>query len=104
MRNVHTHQICAPCFVEAVDPAAQRFRKEGADAVLFTSSSTVKSFVDQQDALALEDGATPPAFGSIGPLTSKTLTQLNMDIAFESPQSSLDHFVVETISYLQVVN
>ncbi|MGB0413256.1 MAG: uroporphyrinogen-III C-methyltransferase [Coraliomargarita sp.] len=85
------------------EPAAERFRKEGADAVLFTSSSTVKSFVHQQDALAIENEATQPAYGSIGPLTSKTLKELEMDIAFESPQSSLDHFVVETISYLQVV-
>lgn len=80
---------------------ADRYRKEGADAVLFTSSSTVKSFAAQQDILKLEDGAKQPVFGSIGPLTSKTLNELNMDIAFESPQSSLDHFVVETISHLQ---
>ena len=32
----------------SADPVAERFRAEGADAVLFTSSSTVKSFVDQQ--------------------------------------------------------
>ena len=42
------------------DPVAARFRKEGADAVLFTSSSTVKSFIDQQSALALEAGALDP--------------------------------------------
>jgi len=83
------------------DPAAARFRKEGADAVLFTSSSTVKSFVDQADALRLESGARKPAFGSIGPTTSKTLKELNLPLGFEAPQSSLEHFVVETISYLK---
>jgi len=81
------------------DPSAERYRKEGADAILFTSASTVKSFVDQQEALTLEDGATQPVFGSIGPLTSKTLNELDLPIAFEAAQSSLDHFVVETISY-----
>jgi len=82
------------------DPAAARYRNEGADAVLFTSSSTVKSFVDQQAALTLEEGARQPAFGSIGPMTTKTLQELNLPLGFEAPQSSLDHFVVETISYL----
>ncbi|WP_217175613.1 uroporphyrinogen-III C-methyltransferase [Coraliomargarita akajimensis] len=80
-------------------PAAERYRKEGADAVLFTSSSTVKSFMDQQSVLELEDGAREPVFGSIGPLTSKTLSELDLPIAFEAAQSSLDHFVVETISH-----
>ena len=82
------------------DPAAERYRKDGADAVLFTSSSTVKSFVDQHAALALETDARQPAFGSIGPMTSKTLQALNLPLGFEAPQSSLDHFVVEAISHL----
>ncbi|MGB1127538.1 MAG: uroporphyrinogen-III C-methyltransferase [Opitutales bacterium] len=82
------------------DPAAARYRKVGADAVLFTSSSTVKSFVDQQAALTLESGARQPAYGSIGPMTTKTLQEHDLPLGFEAPQSSLDHFVVETISYL----
>jgi uroporphyrinogen III methyltransferase/synthase len=80
-------------------PVAERYRKEGADAVLFTSSSTVQSFVDQQDALKLDDDAKQPALGSIGPITSKALQSLHLPVAFEAPHSSLDHFVVETISH-----
>lgn len=83
------------------NPAAERFRQEGADAVLFTSSSTVKSFVDQHAALKLEDGARKPAFGSIGPLTTKTLKELKLPVAFEATQASLEHFVVETMSFLR---
>ncbi|MEO0509613.1 MAG: uroporphyrinogen-III C-methyltransferase [Verrucomicrobiota bacterium] len=83
------------------DPAAARYRKVGADAVLFTSSSTVRSFVDQQAALQLEDGARQPAFGSIGPMTTKTLQESDLPLGFEAAQSSLDHFVVEAISYLK---
>lgn len=83
----------------STEPSAERFREDGADAILFTSASTVKSFVDQQDALKLEDGATAPVYGSIGPLTSKALKDFDLPIAFEAAQSSLDHFVVETISY-----
>jgi uroporphyrinogen III methyltransferase/synthase len=82
------------------DPAAERFRQEGADAVLFTSSSTVKSFVEQHAALTLEEGARRPAFGSIGPLTTKALQELKLPVAFEATQASLEHFVVETISSL----
>ncbi len=83
------------------DPAAARYRREGADAVLFTSSSTVKSFVEQQTAaLQLEAGARQPAYGSIGPMTTKTLQQFNLPLGFQAPQSSIAHFVVETISFL----
>ena len=80
--------------------AAERFRTEGADAVLFTSSSTVKSFVDQAAALTLEPDATTLAFGSIGPLTTKTLKELGLPVGFESKHASLDHFVNATIEHL----
>jgi uroporphyrinogen III methyltransferase/synthase len=83
------------------DPVAERFRGEGADAVLFTSASTVKSFVEQHASLKLADDARRPVFGSIGPLTSKTLKDLKLPVAFESPEASLEHFVVETISHLR---
>jgi uroporphyrinogen III methyltransferase/synthase len=82
-------------------PAAERLRTEGADAVLFTSSSTVKSFIDQAEALELEPDAIKPAFGSIGPLTTKTLKELNLPVGFESTHASLDHFVDATIEYLK---
>jgi uroporphyrinogen III methyltransferase/synthase len=82
-------------------PAAARFREEGADAVLFTSSSTVKSFVDQAEALTLQPDAVKPAFGSIGPLTTKTLQELNLPVGFESKHASLDHFVTAATAHLK---
>jgi uroporphyrinogen III methyltransferase/synthase len=81
-------------------PAAERFREEGADAVLFTSSSTVKSFVEQAAAFKLEPNATLPAFGSIGPLTTQTLKEFKLPVGFESPHASLDHFIAEATKYL----
>ena len=63
-------------------PSAVRFRQKGADAVLFTSSSTVKSFVDQSAALKLEPGATQPLFGSIGPFTTSTLEECKLPVGF----------------------
>jgi uroporphyrinogen III methyltransferase/synthase len=83
------------------EPSAARYRKEGADAVLFTSSSTVKSFIEQKSALELDADARIPIYGSIGPMTSKTLKELDLALGFESPQANLEHFVVETISTLK---
>jgi hypothetical protein len=82
-------------------PNAARFRQEGADAVLFTSASTVKSYCDQKQALTLSDGAKQPAYGSIGPLTTQTLEELGLTLGFEAAQPSLNHFLVETISHLK---
>jgi uroporphyrinogen-III synthase len=83
-------------------PAAADFREKGADAVLFTSSSTVKSFVEQAEALKLEPNATKPVFGSIGPLTTKTLKEFELPVDFESVQASLPHFVQATIESLKL--
>ena len=80
--------------------AATNYRKNGADAVLFTSTSTVKSFVQQQLALELETGARQPIYGSIGPLTSQSLREHNLPIAFESKEANLEDFVVSTIASL----
>ena len=82
-------------------PAAVRFREEGADAVLFTSSSTVKSFVNQSKVLELEAAVTKPVFGSIGPQTTIALKEFGLPVGFESKQSNLLHFVQATIKFLK---
>jgi uroporphyrinogen III methyltransferase/synthase len=79
--------------------SAARFRQEGADAILFTSSSTVNSFIDQSAAFELEDGARRPVLGSIGPMTSKTLNEKGLPIAFEASVSSLEHFVDAAVKH-----
>ena len=83
-------------------PSAVCFRERGADAVLFTSSSTVKSFVRQSEALKLKSDAIKPMFGSIGPLTTKTLKDLDQPVDFESKQANLLHFVQATIESLKL--
>ena len=85
-------------------PKATKFRKEGADAVLFTSSSTVQSFIQQKAALSLEDSAKKPVYGSIGPITSKTMKDFQLPIAFEATSPNLEHFVVETITHFHQGN
>ena len=60
---------------------------------------TVHSYAEQPEALKLKR-VRPLRFRSIGPMTSAALKKHNMSIDYESPESNLEHFVVETISYL----
>jgi len=69
------------------------FRARGADCVLFASSSAVTSYADQAAALKLADGAKLPLFGSIGELTTQTLLQRGLPLAFEAREPSLDSLV-----------
>lgn len=78
----------------------KRFKEEGADCVLFTSSSTVNNYVAATQSLEFGNGLQPK-FGSIGIKTSETLKKHNLPIAFESPKANLDNFVVETLSYFR---
>ncbi len=80
-------------------PSTERFRKEGADAILFTSSSTVNSFIEQAEAFKLEAGANHPALGSIGPMTSKTLKNKGLPLNFEAKASSLDKLLQASIQF-----
>jgi len=82
------------------DPAAADFRKHGADAVLFASSSAVDSFVAQAKALKLAKGAKPPLAGSIGPLTSETMKAKGVPIAFEAKMPNLDSLVEALVKKL----
>ena len=80
--------------------SAKYYCQYGADAILFTSSSTVYAFTDQISNLRLEPTARIPKYGSIGPITTKTLKSLKLPVAFESPKTNIEDFVVETITNL----
>jgi uroporphyrinogen-III synthase len=82
------------------DPVAADFRKRGADAVLFASSSSVDSYVGQGKALALEPGARKPLLGSIGPQTSAMLKQHKLKVDFEAENPGLDTLVVALVRRL----
>jgi uroporphyrinogen-III synthase len=90
---------------EAVDlsasPAAAEFRRLGADAVLFASSSSAQSFIDQGDALRLEKGARKPIHGSIGPQTSDTLRKLGLSVDFEAATPGIDELVGALLASLR---
>ena len=81
-------------------PHFESFKTYGADAILFTSSSTVQNFMDSIKDLSI-DPSILPVYGSIGVKTSETLKQMGATIDFESPKANLENFVVETISYFK---
>ena len=66
---------------EDVCGGIRRFREDGADLVVFTSSSTAENFM----ALNL---STPPGlrYASIGPVTSKTMKKLGMTVDIEAKE------------------
>ncbi len=85
----------------SADPAADEFRRRGADAVLFASSSSAQSFVDQGESLRLAKDARQPLFGSIGPQTSETMRRVGLRVDFEAPAPGIDELVgalVRTLS------
>lgn len=74
-------------------PAAKEFREEGADGILFTSSSGVRSFVDQAKRLQLAAGAKRPKTFSIGKITSATMKELGMPVDVEAKEASLEGLI-----------
>jgi uroporphyrinogen-III synthase len=89
---------------EAVDlsanPVASDFRRLGADAVLYASSSSAQCFVDQGEALRLEKGARKPLNGSIGPQTSETMRKVGLSVDFEAATPGIDELVTELVKSL----
>jgi uroporphyrinogen-III synthase len=82
------------------DPVAADYRHKGADAVLFASSSSARSFVDQGAALRLVKGAKKPLYGSIGPQTSETLRRIGLAVDFEASTPGIDELVAELVKSL----
>ncbi len=75
------------------NPAVENFRTQGADAIAFTSASTVESFISQARHLALAPGARRPLACAIGPLTAAALREHKMPVDVEAKDHSLDGLV-----------
>ena len=82
------------------DPAASEYRRLGADAVLFASSSSAQSFSEQGSALKLAKGAKRPLFGSIGPQTSEAMRKAGLPVDFETSTPGIDELVAALIKAL----
>lgn len=85
----------------ADDPVADDFRRKGADAILFASSSAAQSFAGQAGALKLAPDARRPLAGSIGGHTSATMRETGMPVDFEAKTASLDALVEALIERLK---
>lgn len=72
---------------------AKAFRKEGADAIVFASSSAVSSFISQVNSLKLEDSAKRPKICSIGMATSKTIQDAGLTVDMEAKDHSIQGIV-----------
>lgn len=82
------------------EPVAEDFRSQGADAVLFASSSAVDSYAAHIESLKLDKGAKKPLLGSIGAQTSETLRLRGLPVDFEAETPSLDALVAALQSAL----
>ena len=82
------------------EPAAADFRRLGADAVLFASSSSAQCFADQGEHLKIAGGARRPRNGSIGPQTSETMRKAGLSVDFEAPSPGIDELVAELVRSL----
>lgn len=72
---------------------AAAFRRKGADAILFTSASTVEAFAAQAEHLQRDEGARSPLAFSIGPMTSEALAGAGIPLAAEAAESRLESLV-----------
>jgi len=78
---------------------AADFRAKGADALIFASSSAVKSFGEQAAHLTLASGAKVPALCSFGPITSATMREAGIPVAVEASEPSLDAMVEAMVAH-----
>ena len=83
------------------DPAAAEFRRLGADAVLFASSSSAQNFVDQGEVLDIGADGRKPINGSIGPQTSETMRKVGLKVDFEAPTPGIDELIAELLKKLR---
>lgn len=83
------------------NPQAALFREKGADAVIFTSASTVASFINQAENLKLSSQAKVPLICSIGPKTSETIRKLGLIPHMEAKEHSLEGIIEALIDKFQ---
>ena len=85
----------------ATDPVAGDFRERGADAIVFTSSSTVHSFAAQSKHLQLGPEARRPLACSFGPMTSQAMRAAGVPVDLESPAANLEAMVQALVTRLR---
>lgn len=90
------HRLARPpgrCVRDAADQTRQRFEEEGADLVVFTSSSTARNFFALK--LTLPKGLQ---FASIGPVTTGTLSEFKVKPLIEAKTHDINGLVEAILS------
>jgi uroporphyrinogen III methyltransferase/synthase len=82
---------------EAAD--LKKFREFGADAIIFTSSSTALSYIEQEDDLVLDQDAIKPIICSFGPETTKTLSENELNVELECANPSIEDMTSRLVKY-----
>jgi len=80
-------------------PDIEKFKKVGSDAIIFTSSSTALSYVEQSEDIKFEKGAKKPIFCSFGSQTSKTLQENDMEVTVKATHPSIDGLIEALLFY-----
>lgn len=83
------------------EPGAMRFRSEGADALIFASSSAVQAFGEQAHHLRLEPTATVPALCSFGPVTSERMRQTGIPVHVEAESPGIEEITTALVEYFE---
>ena len=82
---VDSLQVYETDFADVVDaPDFEIYKSMGADGIIFTSSSTALSYVEQEEDLILGNGATQPMLCSFGPNVTKTLHENDLVVDLKS--------------------
>jgi len=98
---VDTLQVYKTEAVDLTDDAgAEDFRRRGADAVLFASSSSASCFVEQARHLTIGPQGMRPLNGSIGPQTSATMKKVGLPVDFEAASPGIDELVEALVKAL----
>ena len=91
---VDTLQVYATDLIDLLNnKAVQSYCENGADYVLFTSSSTAKAWARNAEQLERAPGSTPPKHVSMGKITSNALANNDLPIDLQAENSSLDALI-----------
>lgn len=82
-------------------PEAAEFRRKGADALVFASSSAVKAFGEQSAHLKLDKAARVPALCSFGPITSQTMKDAGIPVSVEAPKPDANALASQLVTFFK---
>ncbi|MBN2405070.1 MAG: uroporphyrinogen-III synthase, partial [Coriobacteriia bacterium] len=83
------------------DPSiAERIATGDADVITFTSSSTVRNFVELANGIDLAEALAGTLVASIGPITSDTAAELGLTVGVEAEEYTIPGLVEAVLGHL----